>query len=153
MVHVSIVSRILIWYQQAAGWTGTSSSTISSSSPQTSTPSLSGAIIANTIASSPLTLTQCTGFAVAQGPISMGTFSIEDENVQAIFRNQLVLSELKKIASIIDCFTIAQDSSEPPAIGVTCLYSYLGVWLRNELSKTVTVLRARVRELNKSLES
>jgi hypothetical protein len=43
---------------------------------------------------SPSTLVQSTGFAVAQVPVSMGTFNIEDENVQDAFRNQLVLSEL-----------------------------------------------------------
>ncbi|RDW65625.1 hypothetical protein BP5796_10317 [Coleophoma crateriformis] len=160
MVHASIVSRILIWYQQAAGWTGSGSwetresSFAASSLPDSessSSPPDPGTT-ANTEPSSPLTLTQCTGFAVAQVPVSMGTFSIEDQNMQTAFRNQLILSELKKIASLIDNF-ICQGPLESPVTGVTSLYSHLGTWLRNELLKTMTVLKARLRELNKSLES
>ncbi|RDW59931.1 hypothetical protein BP6252_13018 [Coleophoma cylindrospora] len=160
MVHASIVSRILIWYQQAAGWTGSSSwetqaSSVSASSPSDcetpSSPPDPGTTI-NTERSSPLTLTQCTGFAVAQVPVSMGTFSIEDQNMQTAFRNQLILSELKKIASLIDLF-ICQGESESPVSGVTSLYSHLGTWLRNELLRTIAVLKARLHELNKTLES
>lgn len=158
MVHASIVSRILIWYQQAAGWTGSNSGgappdALASSSPSSSASSSSsppsGATADTETASSPM-LVQSTGFAVAQVPVSMGTFNIEDQNLQAAIRNQLVLSELKKAATLIDHFT-SQDYGESSDNGVTSLYSHLGLWLQNEYSKTVKILKARLSALNQTL--
>ncbi|RDL35781.1 uncharacterized protein BP5553_06393 [Venustampulla echinocandica] len=160
MVHASIVSRILIWYQQAAGWTGSSSwgvqpSGLASLSPSSGvsspSPPPSGPITDNSIACPP-SLAQSTGFAVAQVPVSMGTFNVEDQDLQAAFRNQLVLSELKKTANLIDLF-ICQGSGESSANGVASLYSHLGVWLQSEHSRTVGLLRARLSALNEALES
>jgi hypothetical protein len=82
----------------------------------------------------------------------MGTFNIEDQNVLAVFRNQLILSELKKTANLIDLFT-SQDSYESSANGVTSLYSALGAWLRSELSRTVQMLKSRLSALNEDLGS
>jgi len=97
-------------------------------------------------------LVQSTGFAVAQVPVSLGTFNIEDQNLQAAIRNQLVLSELKNIANLIERFKF-QDYGESSDQGVASLYSHLGVWLQSEHSKTVRILRARLNELNRTLGS
>jgi hypothetical protein len=147
MVNASIVSRILIWYQQAAGWSTsnsggvpTSPSTASSPSGGASSSSPPSATAPDNDAANSLILAQPTGFAVAQVPVSMGSFSIEDHNLQAAIRNQLVLSELKKAENLIDHF-VSQDCGEASDQGVTNLYSHLGVWLRNEHSKTVRILR------------
>ncbi|KAF2476003.1 uncharacterized protein BDR25DRAFT_339898 [Lindgomyces ingoldianus] len=141
MVHASIVSRILIWYQQAAGWSSSSSSEPqpsasaslsapccmpSSSSSSSEPPS---GMAADTSKASSASLVQATGFAVEQVPVSMGTFGIEDQNVQAAIRAQLILSELKKMANLIDAFT-SQDSVESSAHDVAGLYSHIGAWLR-----------------------
>lgn len=165
MVHASIISRILIWYQQAAGWTGSSSwgprpsaladsSTccrVSSSSPSSPLPpSPSGT--AGTSTASPPSLAQATGFIVEHVPVSMGTFSIEDQDLQATFRNQLVLSELKKTANLIDMFT-SQGLGESSASGMAGLYTHLGAWLRSEHSRTVRILRSGLGVLNEGLES
>lgn len=160
MVHASIVSRILIWYQQAVGWTGSSAwgappsaLTDSPSSCGVSSPSLPpSGTAAGTGTTSPRTLAQSTGFIVEHVPVSMGTFSIEDQNVQAAFRIQLVLSELKKTANLIDFFT-SQDSGESSVNGVAGLYLHLGAWLRNEHSRTARILRSRLSALKENLDS
>ncbi|KAG9230360.1 hypothetical protein BJ875DRAFT_472442 [Amylocarpus encephaloides] len=168
MVHASIVSRILIWYQQAAGWTGSSAwgprpsasvdSSMSSRVSSSPSPQPPSRIAEDTSMTSPTSLVQATGFAVEHVPISIGAFSIEDQDVQAAFRNQLVLSELKKAADLIELFisisiSISNDSGEPLASGLTGLYSHLGTWLKSEHSRTVNILRCRLRTLNKALES
>jgi len=154
MVHASIISRILIWYQQAAGWSGCSAWETRPSAVETSPPpgneSSSSQSSSEVDAASPPTLVQSTGFAVAQVPVSMGTFSVEDENMQDIFRNQLVLCELKKAANVIDLFT-PQQLDECSANGVSGLYSHLGAWLRSEHLRTVRMLKARLSTLNKTL--
>ena len=162
MVHASIVSRILIWYQQAAGWTGSSSwgpcssaladsstSYRMSSSSSSSPPSRTEAGISTISLPS---LVQVTGFAVEHVPVSMGSFCIGDQNVQAAVRYQLILSELKKTGTLIDSF-ISLGSGESSVSGVTSLYSYLGVWLRTELAGIVRTLRSRLHALDENLES
>jgi hypothetical protein len=153
MVHASIISRILIWYQQAVGWssnstrstwTSTSASADSSTSRNMSPSSPLPAMAATGTGAATLpTLTQSTGFAVAQVPVTVGTFSVEDRNLQVALRGQFVLSELKKAASLIDLFS-SQDSAESGVSCVASLCSYLGAWLRSEHSKIVRILRSRV---------
>ncbi|KAK5993994.1 Fusarubin cluster-specific transcription factor fsr6-like protein [Cladobotryum mycophilum] len=158
MVHASIVSRILIWYQQAAGLGSRPSASAVSSTPRcapgsaSASPSLPEVVdetATDTDAIVPPSLTQTTGFTVEPPSISIGTFSVEDLDVQAAFRNHLVLSELKKMIPLIDMF-IFQNSGDSL---VASLYSHLGAWLRTEHSRTVAVLRTRLSELNKALES
>lgn len=154
MVHASIVSRILIWYQQAAGWTGSSSwGPRPSSMANPSASSSSSPPPSDTGESSPSSLVKATGFAVEHVPVSIGTFSIEDENMQAVFRNQLVLCELKKTTELIDMFT-SQDLGESSAAGcVSGLYASLAIWLRSEHSRTVKILKFRLGALNENLVS
>ena len=159
MVHASIVSRILIWYQQAAGWTGSSwgppsyttdpSPPLCSTSPSSSPPS--GARADSDLVSS-AKLVQSTGFCVAKVPVSMGTFNIEDDNLQASIRIRLVLSELKKTANLIDLF-VSQDLGKSSDESVISLYLHLGVWLKSEHSRTVRILKARLVALDKIIES
>ena len=148
MVHASIVSRILIWYQQAAGWT---CSNRRESSPSSPPPPSDGAEASASAIGVP-SLTQTTGFTVANVPVSIGTFSIGDNIVLAAFRNQLILSELKMTADLIDMF-MSQESGGSSATGVASLYSHLGIWLRSEHSRTVKILRSRLDALNENLES
>jgi hypothetical protein len=72
--------------------------------------------------------------------------------VLAAFRNQLILSELKMTADLIDMF-MSQESGGSSATGVASLYSHLGIWLRSEHSRTVKILRSRLDALNENLES
>ena len=142
MVHASIVSRILIWYQQAAGWTSSSAwgpraaeSTSSESESFAETASKSPPAQCDTESSS---LTRATGFTVDHVPLSLGVFMIDDENVQAAFRNQLVMSELKRTAGLIDLF-MAPDLADT----VGGLYLHLGAWLKTEYERTVEILKRR----------
>jgi hypothetical protein len=137
MVHASIISRILIWYQQAAGLNGVPLSTSSPSSPSSS-------VTPETGTSRPAILAQSTGFAVDQSPISVGTFNIDDQNLQTAIRIQLVLSELKNAANVIQLFT-TQDAGECSGHGVISLYSNLGAWLQSELSRTADMLKDKLK--------
>ncbi|KAM0331647.1 hypothetical protein ACHAQA_003326 [Verticillium albo-atrum] len=155
MVHASIVSRILIWYQQAAGWTGAglcgtqavgvagasecSRRGSSPSSPSSSPSALSDSADANS--EIPPSLPQATGFIVEHVPLSFGSFSVEDEDLEAMFRNQLILCELRKMSRVIDMF-MEQDSSGPLANSMAGLYEHLGTWLRCEHSRTVEIVKA-----------
>lgn len=158
MVHASIVSRILIWYQQAAGWTGSNperarpSAMANSPTSRPVSPSSHLPMAAGTSTTKPSSLVQSTGFSVEHVPVSIGTFSIEDQKVQAAFRCQLILSELKKTANLIDMFT-SQDLCDSTSTGGAGLHSHLGRWLRSEYSRTVRILKSELSALNEDLES
>ncbi|KAL2072897.1 hypothetical protein VTL71DRAFT_12240 [Oculimacula yallundae] len=124
MVHASIVSRILIWYQQAAGLASISAS-VSRPDALTSSHSSFSQESSTDCECEPLSLSQTTGFTVDHFPLSYGAFEVDDENMQAAFRNQLVLSELKKVAGLIETFT-----SQELAEGGSALYLHLGTWLQ-----------------------
>ncbi|KAK3346891.1 hypothetical protein B0T25DRAFT_290203 [Lasiosphaeria hispida] len=148
MVHASIISRILIWYQQAGGLNCTSPGSrasrqldapgeiLSDASPSTS-PSPSQC------KTSPKTLPQTTGFVVVDVPASLGTFGIEDEKMQASIRNHLVLSEVKKISRLIDLFSSHISGELPASNAAGSLYVNTTAWLRDEYSSTIRVLQAR----------
>lgn len=152
MVHASIISRILLWYQQAAGWTYSASSQPRLvNSPRSSSitePLHSEQTDSTTQTSSAPKLAQSTGFVVEHVPVSVGMFGVEDQNMQDAFKDQLILSELKGAAILIDVFT-SEDSSEPSA---TDIAGHLGAWLRGEHSRIVKFLTARLSALNKDID-
>jgi hypothetical protein len=159
MVHASIVSRILLWYQQAAEWTCSTTwpsrtlATVDSPTSSSASPSSPSAYEASndTDTTTTPTLVQFTGFVVEHVPVSMGTFSIDDQNVQAVFRDQMVLSELKRTASLIELFT-SQDSCDSSINGTAGLHSHLGEWLRSEHARIVRTLTTRLSESKESLD-
>ncbi|KXX80391.1 Aflatoxin biosynthesis regulatory protein [Madurella mycetomatis] len=142
MVHAAIISRILIWYQQAAGWTSSTAPLAksvavggldapadgASSHPSHSTP--------GSVANLP-SLPQTTGFVVGDVPAALGRFSINDQKMQAAIRSHLVLSELSNVSNLIELF----DSS-----GVAGLNTSLAAWLRNEYDRTVSALKTGLNE-------
>ncbi|KAI8950857.1 hypothetical protein F4801DRAFT_314446 [Xylaria longipes] len=153
MLYGSIISRIIIWYQQAAGCRKSNawrpSSTISpDATPSTASTSSSSSAPQVTsvtpVASSNVpTISQVTGFVVSPMPMTMGVLNIDDQGVQAILRGHLVLSELKRVAALIDVFA-SQGSGSCGANGVDNLYTTLGAWLRAEHSRTIRVIKTLV---------
>jgi hypothetical protein len=160
MMHASIVSRIILWYQQAAmGSGGGSEATIGTDgedSPPISSPNSSDEAASMPLASTDINdhikskipkLSQSTGFVVTRVGLSMGTFGIDDEVFQAVVRNQLVLSELKKVAAVIDLFFALNSGDLSAGSGFARLYLHLGAWLQTEHEKLVGSLTSRIRAL------
>lgn len=130
LLYTSILSRVLIWYQQAVGCAPTtplmplSAGNISSAAPSTATtissystnsaaststgytsvgsesPMMSEASSSYKRTSSMPTLAQ----AVAPTQIALGTFQIDDQSVQAAMNVHLVSSEMKRVGAVIDAF-------------------------------------------------
>ncbi|KAI8964892.1 hypothetical protein F5Y11DRAFT_58617 [Daldinia sp. FL1419] len=155
MVHASIISRILIWYQQAAGWP----CSISPEHPSTDTLDTTDAISSSaspspgpndeTGACSPnlRILPRTTGFIVTDVSATLGTFSIESQKMQATIRNHLVLRELSRMSALIELFS-SQLSGEPSVTGAGSLYTYIAAWLRSEYDRTIEDLKAERIALN-----
>jgi hypothetical protein len=129
MLYSSITSKILTWYQIAAGVKPTSPPATPSLSSGASSPSSS-------MFSSPMATpsSETTTFDIEVQPIKIGGFQF-DEAEQEALRRQVVLRELKKCATLVEA--LANWGSGPKTGQAEFLYDVLGAWLKTELFKTL----------------
>jgi hypothetical protein len=128
MLYSSITSKILTWYQIAAGVKPTIPST---------PPSLSGASSPSSSAfSSPLSTpsSENTTFNIAVQPVKIGLFEF-DEDMQQTLRRQVVLRELRKCGTVVDA--LANWGNPQKTTQAEYLYDVLGAWLKTELYNTL----------------
>ncbi|KAF2800328.1 hypothetical protein K505DRAFT_12204 [Melanomma pulvis-pyrius CBS 109.77] len=124
-LKASIISKVLSWYHQAAICMQVTSSRALTAIPNSVTPA----------------------------SIAVGTFSVDDERVQAALKIQLLLGEMRRASCLIDQFSIHgtgltyhDDQSNPDS--VNRLYQHLTTWLKGEHSRMVHIMRSKLRELN-----
>ena len=177
MIHASIISQVLICYQQAAGcnqgpsWspaevrsdaaptshhnslTGSSSSSGSGSGAGSSTWS---STTARTSAAGwgrhTPPLIQLLG-PVAPAKMAIGTFNIDDLPVQTALKIQLLSGEMRRAGRLIDQFALHgfnghSMTDEYNFSDVHSLYQSLGAWLKSEHSRIANMMKAKLRELN-----
>lgn len=145
MLHAAIVSRILMWYQQAAAAStslapgSTSSTSADDTGNATTCPTTTDSIGKD----STKNLTQTTGFVVINTPPALGTFVIEDPKLQATIRTQAVLAEVEKMSDLIQLFTshFAAMSSGGARAGVAMLYAHAAAWIKDEYVRLLDDLR------------
>lgn len=130
MLYSSITSKILNWYQIAAGVT-------LAAAPLTGAPSLSGSSpTSSSVYSSPLSTpgSEQSSFNVQVQPLKFGLYQF-DEADQERLRRQVVLKELKKCGQLVDA--LANWSGHGQSEQAEFLYDVLGAWLKSELYKTL----------------
>ncbi|KAF2676945.1 hypothetical protein K458DRAFT_424307 [Lentithecium fluviatile CBS 122367] len=129
MLYSSITSKILTWYQIAAG--------VKPASPP-ATPSLSSGASSpsSSLFSSPLCTpsSESTTFDIEVKPIKIGGYQF-DEAEQEELRRRVVLRELKKCGTLVDA--LANWGSGAKTGQAEYLYDMLGAWLKSELYKTL----------------
>lgn len=135
MLYSSITSKILTWYQIAAGVNITASAGASvspslSSSSYTSSPTSSGF---SSPLTTPMSETEMT-FNIQLQPLRFGLYEF-DEAEQERLRRQVVLRELKKCGQLVDA--LANWRGDGQSEQAEFLYDVLGAWLKSELFKTV----------------
>ncbi|KAI0123644.1 hypothetical protein BJ170DRAFT_639895 [Xylariales sp. AK1849] len=174
MLYASIVSRILLWYQQAA-WSATSTSTSAGTSSLPSTPAILAAQDPMLLLSNSAMLKtfdaeaaddNSSGVSVLPTPVMVGTFQSDDRNLQTALTNCLLLSELRKVGSLIDSFiSIGTGTSNSQTTGDACptgeefrtgvadasLFASLGTWLRTEHGRIVQKARSGLSVLDENL--
>ncbi len=164
LLYASIISRILTWYQQAAGHTqsalcGSTATTLDTVSPSSGPGSEGGSSTWSSTAASTCgttstpALTQSTRLAVTPAKMAIGTFNVDDLRVQTALEIQLLSGELRRAGDLIDQFTLHQSNGqcltdEYTFGGVNDLYQSLDSWLRAEHSRIANMIRSKLRELN-----
>lgn len=126
MLYSSITSKLLTWYQIAAGVNVTASSLSSGSLSPTSSDFSSSL-------STPASETEM-GFNIALQPLQFGVYQF-DEAEQQRLRRQVVLRELKNCGQLVDA--LANWRGDGGGEQGEFLYDVLGAWLKSELFKTV----------------
>ena len=168
--YASIIALILHWYQQAAGDTqGTPEGLMVSSGdtnlshrirPRSISESVSGpqspwSSGATTTINSTNTTSTPMGpgtptRSVAPTQIAMGSFNIDDQQVQTALTIQLLLGEIRRTGRLIDIFssrgtTNIQDFAFS---GVDSLYKTLSSWLKLEHSRVTDLMKSRLKEVS-----
>jgi hypothetical protein len=142
MLYSSITSKILAWYQIAAGVNVTASTCTSVSSLPRGASSYTSSLPTAGF-SSPSTTSDVEDDTILQMQLlHFGTFDF-DKPAQQRRRRQVVLRELSKCGQLVEA--LASWTGE----GLACeqaefLYDILGAWLKSELYKTVKEVEAAV---------
>ena len=126
LLYASIISRILMWYQQAAGCTKSAAGNVAAimSNTPSSASGSGGASPWSSAAGSTLrmstghpqniqTSTQSTRLAVAPGKMAIGTFNVDDLRVETALKMQLLSGEMRRAERLVDQFTSRNSSGQP----------------------------------------
>ncbi|KAH7138697.1 hypothetical protein B0J11DRAFT_421425 [Dendryphion nanum] len=132
MLYSSITSKILTWYQIAAGVKPASALVTTSPSSSSFSPSFSSS--GSTFSSMSSSMASSGAFGIQAQPLKIGLFEFDEEDQEAL-RRQVVLRELRKCSSLVEA--LANWRSENAAEQAEFLYDVLGAWLKSELYKTV----------------
>lgn len=164
LLYASIISRVLILYQEAAGCT-THKDFYKHASHAVDTALCSLPLRSGFVSPSPWpgtacstlntgnlnlsTMTGSTAVAVAPTQMAIGSFSIDDQQVQAALRIQLLLCEIRRTGSLIDLLTSRNpsDVDEFNFGDVDNLYKSLTLWLRREHSRITNIMRSRLKDI------
>ena len=84
--------------------------------------------------------------AVAPTHMALGSFNIDNEQVQGALRIQVLLGEVKRTSSLIDLCRSSSGVNESTFGSVDGLNKSLSSWLRKEHSKIADIMRSRLME-------
>lgn len=169
VLYASILSRILLWYRQAVGAEpsphhpygcrmnefefrrGSSHASLSTmgscwSSPAGGSINPSAAGLSSTsLLSNPAGPTSQTN-----SYITVGSFKVDDRQVQMAVEMQLLAGELRRTGNLVDLFTTQnlEGLDEMTFHDVDVLYRCLGLWLKREYLRISDILRSRLIEVS-----
>jgi hypothetical protein len=125
LVHAAIISRVLMWYQKAAG--GTQGASGSDGAVQDDTLNM---------------------LAVTPVKMAIGTFEVDDVRIQTAWKMQLLSGEMKRAGRLIDQFLAPNSGGEAGVNSVDGLYRSLHAWLSAEHSRIMHQMTLKLQELN-----
>jgi hypothetical protein len=165
LLYASIISRVMIWYKEAADCTQRASQSPEAVAADTvlchvsPSDSIIGSLLpwsstavstVNKSGAYTPTLARGPTIAVAPTKMTMGSFEIDDQQVQTALRIQLLLGEMRRTGRLIDLFTSRSSSAvdEFTFSGIDRLYKSLSSWLKEEYSETSDAIRSRLKEIS-----
>ena len=156
LLYASIISLILTWYEEASSCTqevswspvAAATDTVSCNEfPSGSQSSWSTTALCTVTTGGPSTPTYTGATAVAPTHMAIGSFTIDDQQVQAALRIQLLLGESRRTGSLIDLYRSSSGVDESTFGSVDSLYKNLSSWLKQENSRIADVMRSTLKEV------
>jgi hypothetical protein len=132
MLYSSIVSKLLTWYQVAAGVNVTATAAAPPSFSSGSTSPASSVSFSSPL-STPISDTDMA-FNISLQPVQFSVYQFNEAEQQRL-RRQVVLRELKNCGQLVDA--LANWRGDGASEQGEFLYDVLGAWLKSELYKTV----------------
>ena len=157
LLYASIISLILTWYEKAASCTrnislnpeATPTDAVSHHEflSGTQSPWSTTALYdTDTGSRSSPTCARATTNIVAPTRMALGSFYIDDQQLQAAFRIQLLLSESRRSSSLIDLYRGSSGIDDLTFSSIDNLYKNLSLWLEKENSRIADVMRSKLKE-------
>lgn len=143
LLYASIISRILAWYEQAAGCTQLSSS---SSCSSTAAGDSSTSSDSSGCSSSPPM--QSSEISVAPSRMMIGKFNVDDPRLRSMINIHLLCGEMKRVRGVIDQFGSQTRSSNLATEPIGGLYSNLNSWLIQDYSRILHMMQSELKELS-----
>jgi hypothetical protein len=149
MLYANVIARVLMWYQDAAGFGDLFKSRNRDSS--NAEPMTTGDITPpSDTTRGPTASYKTTCFEIQAQSFTVGSFNVDEPCMQLAFRNQLLCHEVRKAGPVIDeLAALAVD--QRVAKSDRAMYSALGLWLKGEHEKTLTVFKDAIRHMNEKM--
>ena len=156
LLYASIISLILTWYEDASGcsqkisWSpiAAAADMVSCNEfPSGSQSPWSTAAFCTATTGGASTPTYTGATAVAPTQMAIGSFTVDDQQVQAALRIHLLLGESRRIGSLIDLYRSSSGADDFTFKSVDSLYKNLSSWLKKENSRIADVMRSRLKEV------
>ncbi|KAK2813664.1 hypothetical protein FQN50_000062 [Emmonsiellopsis sp. PD_5] len=140
LLYAAIISRILTWYQQAAGCT---KNAIRNPSTAPSTSDTSWVKGTSESARSP-------GPSVAPAKMVVGSFDVDGLREQTAIKLQLLSGEMRRAGHLIDQFILHNSAGQCRTDDgdVHSLYQSLNSWLKRDHLRIASMMRTELRELS-----
>ncbi|KAJ6139793.1 Aflatoxin biosynthesis regulatory protein [Penicillium samsonianum] len=143
LLYASIISRILAWYEQAAGCTQLSSLP---SRPSTAAGSNLTSSDSSRAASSPPMQPPEVSFAPSR--MMIGKFNVDDPRLQTMINIHLLSGKMERVKGVIDQLGSQTGSSNPATGKIGGLYLSLNSWLKQDCLRILHMMQLELRELS-----
>ena len=147
MLYANIIVRVLMWYQDVAGFGDHFKSR--NRDPSTVEPT-TGDDTPTVHTHGPMASWTAKCFAIQSQSFTVGEFDVDEPCIQLVFKNQLICHEVYKAGAVIDEL-VALATDERVAVTDQAMYSALGIWLKGEHEKTLKVFKDAIRRSNKAM--
>jgi hypothetical protein len=148
MLYATIIARVLLWYQDAAGLGNLFKSR--NCDPSNADPTAGGITPPSDTSRGPMANPTSKCFTIQAQSFSVGDYNVDEPCMQLVFRIQLLFHEVRKAGVVIDEL-LALAADDRVAVGDQAMYSALGVWLKSEHEKTLKFFQDAIRRMNKKM--
>ncbi|RMZ78592.1 hypothetical protein DV738_g3771, partial [Chaetothyriales sp. CBS 135597] len=153
LLYASIISQILAWYRHAAGCSH-NMTTPDTASARTGAAAATGSSTAadGGYSTPPASVPQSDDVTVAPSRMAIGTFTVDDQNLQIAMKIHLLSGEMKRVKLLINQLRAQTDNATANAHAVTTgadnVLNSINTWLEWDYARIFEMMQAKLKEVN-----